>query len=80
MSTWQITQVPPEVESLELEAGGALVEEHVAATILFMRTVSGALAACRQVYEGTIANDKAMRREWSIHGYCLLPRVRYCCC
>lgn len=65
----QITDVPPEVESLQLEAGANLVEEHAGATILLMRTVSGALVAHRQLFQGFIANQNWVRREWSFHGY-----------
>jgi hypothetical protein len=68
-----MTTVPPDLESLELEAGATLVEQHMLATLLFMRTVSGALVAYRQLYNEAVANHNGLAREWSLHGCVVRP-------
>ena len=68
---WETSDVPAEVESLKLESAwsDATVVEDQATAIVFIRTVSGGLVAFRQIYEGSIGNQNAIRREWSIHGH-----------
>jgi hypothetical protein len=65
---WETTELPMELESLEFEAGATLVEDE-RTTMLFMRTVSGSLVGYRQIFNGSISNQNAIRREWSLHGH-----------